>query len=183
MFPGNVSQCKPSPASTTRHTQTHASADDLFVKGILLRRFKWSKQPQPSSRVFFPAFATVFAIAFLVVLPSAAGVPNGRSLPAGVGARNLLSPVLAFVPPCALDYFFSTPIASNSAITFAPSFKSDAARFSRKCPTDEVPGISKIFGDRCNSQASATCIGVAPNRSAISLSSVDCSGENPPSGK
>ena len=36
-----------------------------------------------------------------------------------------------------------------------------AARFSRRCPTDDVPGISRIFGDRCSSHASATCIGVA----------------------
>ena len=48
---------------------------------------------------------------------------------------------------------------------------------------DEVPGISRMFGDRCSSQASAVCIGVAPSRAATSLSVDDCSGLKPPSGK
>jgi hypothetical protein len=62
---------------------------------------------------FAVAFALAFAVAFLAVIPSAAGVPGGRSLPAGVGAgvpggrslpagvgaRNPLPPVLAFARP------------------------------------------------------------------------------------
>lgn len=35
-----------------------------------------------------------------------------------------------------------------------------AAIFSRKCTAEDVPGINKIFGERCNSHASATCISV-----------------------
>ena len=40
-----------------------------------------------------------------------------------------------------------------------------------------------MLGDRRNSQASATCIGVASRRAATSDSVVDCKGLNPPSGK
>ena len=58
-----------------------------------------------------------------------------------------------------------------------------AARFSRRCATDAVPGISRMFGERCSSQASATCIGVASSCVATSDSAVDCSGVKPPSGK
>jgi hypothetical protein len=39
-------------------------------------------------------FAFAFVLAVLAVIPSSAGVPGGRSLPAGVGARNPLPPVL-----------------------------------------------------------------------------------------
>ncbi len=57
------------------------------------------------------------------------------------------------------------------------------ARFSRRWLTDEVPGISRILGDWCSSQASATCIGVAPSAPAISASAVDWIGETHPAGK
>jgi hypothetical protein len=52
--------------------------------------------------------------------------------------------------------------------------------FSRRWATDEVPGISKMFGDCCSSQDWATAIEVAPSRLATAS---DCSGEKPPSGK
>jgi hypothetical protein len=45
-----------------------------------------------------------------------------------------------------------------------------AARFSRRCATDDVPGINRMFGDLCNSHASAICIGIAPRRSATAES-------------
>ena len=48
---------------------------------------------------------------------------------------------------------------------------------------NDLPGINRIFCDRCNSQASATCIGVAPSRLATFESVDDWSGVNPPSGK
>ena len=40
-----------------------------------------------------------------------------------------------------------------------------------------------MFGERRNSQASATCIGVAPSRVATSDNVEDCNGLKPPSGK
>ena len=46
-----------------------------------------------------------------------------------------------------------------------------------------MPGINRIFEDRCGSYASATCIGVTPNRAATADSVDDCSGVKPPSGK
>jgi hypothetical protein len=58
-----------------------------------------------------------------------------------------------------------------------------AARFSRRCFVDDVPGMRRMFGDRCRSHASATCMGVALSEAAIASSFDDCSGENPPSGK
>jgi hypothetical protein len=49
---------------------------------------------------------------------------------------------------------------------------------------DDVPGISRMFGDARSSQASATCIGVAPSALRRQSDSVDdCSGVKPPSGK
>jgi hypothetical protein len=74
-------------------------------------------------------------------------------------------------------------IASSSATVSGSSVSAALATFARRCATDEVPGISSRLGDRCSSQPSATCIGVAPSRAATALSSSDCSGENPPSGK
>ena len=44
---------------------------------------------------------------------------------------------------------------------------SSAARFSRRCSIESVPGIGSITGERRSSQASAICAGVAPWRSAI----------------
>ena len=58
-----------------------------------------------------------------------------------------------------------------------------AATFSWRCATDEVPGMSRMFGDRWSSQAKATAMGGAPTRAATDSSVSDCSGENPPSGK
>jgi hypothetical protein len=55
--------------------------------------------------------------------------------------------------------------------------------FSRRCVTEEVPGINRTFGDRWSNHASATAIGVVSNRVATDDSSVDWSGEKPPSGK
>src|SRR2546427_12350923 len=51
-----------------------------------------------------------------------------------------------------------------------------AATFSRRCATDEVPGIRRMLGARRRSHASATCIGVRPRRSATSDKIDDCSG-------
>ncbi len=43
--------------------------------------------------------------------------------------------------------------------------------------------MSRMFGDRCSSQARATDIGVASSRAATAESAEDCSGLKPPSGK
>ena len=59
----------------------------------------------------------------------------------------------------------------------------EAARFSRRWPTDEVPGIRRMFGARWRSQARAVCMGVAPSLAASSESVVDWSGVKPPRGK
>jgi hexameric citrate synthase I len=75
------------------------------------------------------------------------------------------------------------PMASSAVMASASRTRSPAARFSLRCPTDEVPGISRMFGDRFSSQARATCIGVAPSRAATSDRASDCNGEKPPSGK
>lgn len=74
---------------------------------------------------------------------------------------------------------YSREIPSNVDNTFSERCNFSAAIFSRKCATEDVPGISKIFGERCNSHASATCIGVAPKLAATSESVEDCSGVKP----
>jgi GNAT superfamily N-acetyltransferase len=43
--------------------------------------------------------------------------------------------------------------------------------------------MSRMFGERCNSQANATDIGGAPSRAAPPESASDCNGVKPPSGK
>ncbi len=75
------------------------------------------------------------------------------------------------------------PIPFNSATASSGNSNPAPATFSRRCATDDVPGISRMFGERWSSHASATAIGVAPKRSATLYSSPDCSGVNPPSGK
>src|SRR5450755_4231091 len=72
---------------------------------------------------------------------------------------------------------FSSVSSSSERVSAAP------VTLSRRCATDEVPGISRMFGERCNSHASATAIGVASRRVATDISVSDCSGEKPPSGK
>jgi len=57
------------------------------------------------------------------------------------------------------------------------------ATFSLRCSTDDVPGMSRILGERCSSHARATAIGVASKRAATLDKVSDCSGEKPPSGK
>ena len=66
--------------------------------------------------------------------------------------------------PAVSAVLLSRPIASSSASTSSDSREPAPAMFSRRCATEEVPGISRMFGERCSSQASATCIGVAPSR-------------------
>src|SRR6185436_5467711 len=43
-----------------------------------------------------------------------------------------------------------------------------AVRFSRRCTTDDVPAIRRIFGARRSNQAMAICAGVARSRCATS---------------
>jgi hypothetical protein len=72
---------------------------------------------------------------------------------------------------------------SSAASASGGSFSSAAARFSRKCATDGVPGMSRTFAARCRSHASATCMGVISRRFATPDRAEDCSGVKPPSGK
>lgn len=78
---------------------------------------------------------------------------------------------------------YSREIPSNVDNTSSERCNFSAAIFSRKCATEDVPGISKIFGERCNSHASATCMGVAPRLAATSDSVEDCSGVKPRAGR
>jgi hypothetical protein len=70
----------------------------------------------------------------------------------------------------------------SAIIASCGNSSSAAAKFPRRCPIHEVPGISRTLGARRSNQASATCIGVVPSCAATSLSTVDCSGVKPPSG-
>jgi hypothetical protein len=72
---------------------------------------------------------------------------------------------------------------SSSATAAAGSRRSAAAMFSRRWAVEEVPGISATAGERCNSQASATCCVEASSRAATETSASACNGEKPPSGK
>src|SRR6516165_4904757 len=45
-----------------------------------------------------------------------------------------------------------------------------AATFSSRCATDDVPGMGTMTRERANSQAIATCMGVAPRRRATRAS-------------
>ena len=58
-----------------------------------------------------------------------------------------------------------------------------AVMFSRRCANDDVPGMRRMCGARRSSHASATCIGVAPRRTATSDNVEDWRGVNPPSEK
>src|SRR5205085_11011712 len=79
--------------------------------------------------------------------------------------------------------FPSPLIALRSASTPDGIWIFETWRFSRRCSSEEVPGISRMLGERCSNQASATCIGVASNEAAARLSADDCNGVKPPSGK
>src|SRR6516225_9472498 len=74
-------------------------------------------------------------------------------------------------------------IALSSAIACGGSSNAAAARFSRRWFVEDVPGISRMLGERSRSQASATCIGVAFKDAATRSSPDDCNGVNPPHGK
>jgi len=54
--------------------------------------------------------------------------------------------------------------AGYSARSASESSRPAPATFSRRWSTEEVPGMSRMFGARSSSQASATCPGVACSR-------------------
>lgn len=59
------------------------------------------------------------------------------------------------------------PLMPSSSATSSGERESAApVWFSRRCATLDVPGMSRMFGERCKSQASATDIGVASRRAA-----------------
>ena len=74
--------------------------------------------------------------------------------------------------------YASEPTLSSCCIAPAGSSSAAAFRFSRKCSTLDVPGISSTFGDRRSSHARATCSFDAPSASATADSLSDCSGES-----
>jgi len=120
----------------------------------------------------------------------AEGAPvAARSVPVRLALRGLVSVGHRCYEGCSTErafqaaYFVATPMESSCAMTSGASLSLATLRFSRRCSTDDVPGISSMLGDRWSSHASATCMGVASSDAATSLSSDDCSGENPPSGK
>jgi len=49
----------------------------------------------------------------------------------------------------------SSAIPSSSTMVSGESVTCQAARFSRRWATEEVPGISRILGDRCSNHAKA----------------------------
>ena len=53
------------------------------------------------------------------------------------------------------------PMPSSSATSASESCSAAPAMFSRRWVTDEVPGISRMFGERWSSQARATAMGAA----------------------
>src|SRR5215472_7956209 len=75
------------------------------------------------------------------------------------------------------------PIESRLPSTLGGICSEEALRFSRRWSGEDVPGISSMLGERWRSQASAICMGVACSDAATALSSDDCSGVKPPSGK
>src|SRR6266446_4749860 len=81
------------------------------------------------------------------------------------------------------NYALLVPMASSLATVSGGSCNDAAFRFSRRCSTDEVPGMSRMLGERCSSHAKATVIGLVSKRAATLDSVSDCSGEKPPSGK
>ena len=60
-------------------------------------------------------------------------------------------------------------MASSLATVSGGRCNHAAFMFSRRCSTDVVPQISRILGERCNNQASATCIGVAASRARVTV--------------
>jgi hypothetical protein len=52
--------------------------------------------------------------------------------------------------------------AASSRYSSSVNRKEAACTFSSRCSIEDVPGIGSITGDRFNSQASATCLGVLP---------------------
>lgn len=89
---------------------------------------------------------------------------------------RLLTPFSFAALPCphpkpASDYLRAAPsvMSSSSLNTDCANARSAAARFSFKCASEDVPGISKMFGARCSNHTSAACIGVARSRFATAL--------------
>src|SRR5919198_1188822 len=59
---------------------------------------------------------------------------------------------------------------AHTAISSASSSSiSSAARFSRRCSIDSVPGIGSITAERCSSQASLTAFSDTPRRVAAAV--------------
>jgi hypothetical protein len=103
--------------------------------------------------------------------------------------RATVTPQSLYVSPSLTVVFDGTvrsqgiAIRSSTATMSRVSSRLAAARFSRRCATDEVPGINRMLGARWSSHARATCIGETESPLATSDSTVDCNGVKPPSGK
>jgi hypothetical protein len=69
-----------------------------------------------------------------------------------------------------LASFAAQPVGVRAAMSSGLSSMAAAATFSSRWVTDDVPGIGTITGERCNSQARASCDGVTPCRSAAEAS-------------
>jgi hypothetical protein len=96
--------------------------------------------------------------------------PNSAAAPQtqlANGAPSRQGPNAGVTPATLSQAGPRAPIASSRSSTSSDSSSSAAARFSRRCSSDQVPGISRMLGERWSSQASATCIGVAPISAAI----------------
>jgi hypothetical protein len=75
------------------------------------------------------------------------------------------------------------PMALRAARASRGSSRWAAPALSRRWVSADVPGISRMFGDRCSSQASETCCAEAPSRAATSSSARAWTGERPRSGR
>jgi hypothetical protein len=84
---------------------------------------------------------------------------------------------VAFTSGAVLPIPFSVVTASSGKLS------SIEVRFSRRCATEDVPGIRRMLCALRSNQASATCIGVASRRVATLDKMDDCRGLKPPSGK
>ena len=135
-----------------RNRTVDARDGRIFDRALQLpRRFATSpRKPEPGS--LEPVVANV------------APPPSTAASPAAATSQRLrfISRSVSSEPDVRYEFPKSQPAMPSAS----PRFSSSAARFSRRCSIERVPGIGTTTGERCSSQASLTVVSGTPSRAA-----------------
>lgn len=127
--------------------------------GLVQRRFMQPGRTKAPARLSLP-------LQDLLTIASSAFTGNSGTFLPEVVARHGSSDAHYQGWVCKCSSYSLAAIPSNAVKTSCGRVRLALSMFCRRCSTEDVPGINRMLGERCNSHARATCIEVAPHRSA-----------------